>query len=474
MKNVRHVRSMQMLVILLMTMIVLASCGGGLTAPAVSPTTATDGAAAPAVTADFGVVAPTTATEDGVTESAEVAGKTNITYWTHDNAAFVKATNELIRGFQEANPDINIVYQHFPYDVLINKLQTAYASSTEPDMQQMFGTWATEYAKKGLLTEVSIPRAQLEEQFWPAALGAYTVEGKVYGLPQEYNLENGGMLINKKMLASIGAEVPTTWDQIREVGKQLTKWNGEQLEQSGFAFTNNDSITFMYLSLILQQGAKYWDDEGKYVNFNTPEGKAAWVFETGLETTDKLTQERAFGPTVDTFDVFYQQKAAMGFRGPWVIGTAVETYPDVKYGTDFDYVPVPSFVDGTPPLFAAESGWGTVVSSRSKNKEASLKFLEFMSQPDNAREWNNTTATVPSIKALKDDAKLLEVTPALKTSFDALQYGQWIGEVQNRDRFFKVIHDHYTAVVLGQEKPEDSPALMTTEINAMIDEYLGP
>ncbi len=254
MKNVRHVRSMQMLVILLMTMIVLASCGGGSTAPAASPTTATDSAAAPAVTADSGVVAPTTATEDGVTESAEVAGKTNITYWTHDNAAFVKATKELIRGFQEANPDINIVYQRFPYDVLINKLQTAYASGTEPDMQQMFGTWATEYAKKGLLTEVTIPRAQLEEQFWPAALGAYTVEGKVYGLPQEYNLENGGMLINKKMLASIGAEVPTTWDQIREVGKQLTKWNGEQLEQSGFAFTNNDSITFIYLSLILQQG----------------------------------------------------------------------------------------------------------------------------------------------------------------------------------------------------------------------------
>jgi len=137
-------------------------------------------------------------------------------------------------------------------------------------------------------------------------------------------------------------------------------------------------------------------------------------------------------------------------------------------------VPVPSFAAGQPPLFAAESGWGEVVSSRSKHKDAAFKFVQFMGQQDNARDWNIQTFTVPAVKALKDDPAILKIAPALKTSFDALQYGQWVGPVQNRDRFWQVIHDHYTAVALGKENAADSPAKITTEINAMIDEYVGP
>ena len=62
----------------------------------------------------------------------------------------------------------------------------------------------------------------------------------------------------------------------------------------------------------------------------------------------------------------------------------------------------------------------------------------------------------------------------MKPSLDVLQYGQWVGPVQNRDRFWTIITDHYTAVALGKEKASESPAKITAEINAMIDEYVGP
>jgi multiple sugar transport system substrate-binding protein len=281
------------------------------------------------------------------------------------------------------------------------------------------------------------------------------------------------MLVNLKMLKDAGLQLPQTWDDIVTAGKKLTTTKGNTVERSGFAFTNGDSITFLLLSLILQQGVSYWDKDNQHVNFNTPEAKKAWLFETGLETQQKLTQERAY-PNLDTYDVFFQRKAAMGYRGPWVIGVANETYKDMKYGVDYDYISVPSFAPGKPPLFAAESGWGEVVSTRSQHRDTAFKFLEFMAQPDNARDWNRITFTVPALKALKDDPQILRAAPALKTSFAALQYGQWVGPVQNRDRFWQIIHDHYTAVALGKEKAEDSPAKITSEINTMIDEYLGP
>lgn len=487
----RRAGSPPMLVALIVSLLVLVACGGGPATPAAETTAAPAGAAPPTGAAGGAAATPeaaaagtspamseadaaaTATAQAGVVVSKPVEGKENLTWWSHDNPQWVQANKVMIERFQKENPNINIVYQYFPYDVFINKLQTAYASKTEPDIQQMFGTWVTDYAKKGLLAEMPTPKPEMEQSFWPAALGAYTWEGKAYGIPHEYNLENGGILVNLKMFKDAGLQLPKTWDDIVTSGKKLTTMQGDQVQRSGFAFTNNDSITFLFLSLILQQGASYWDKDNQHVNFNTPEAKKAWLFETGLETQDKLTQERAY-PNLDTFDVFFQKKAALGFRGPWVIGVASETYKDMKYGEDYDYIPAPSFVEGKPPLFAAESGWGEVVSARSKHRDAAFKFLQFMSKPDNARDWNTITFSVPALKALKDDPAILQKAPALKTSFEALQYGQWVGAVQNRDRFWQIIHDHYTAVALGKEKAEDSPAKITSEINAMIDEYLGP
>lgn len=463
----------RLLLFMLISVLALAGCGGS--APVTSDQQGTgQGTGAPAGAEADSTAAALQATEQAGVVSQPEEGKENVTWWTHNNQAFVAANKEMIKRFEAANPNIHIVYQFFPYDIFINKLQTAYASSTEPDIQQMFGTWVTDYAKKGLLAEVPTEKAQLDSQFWPAALGAYTWEGKVYGMPHEYNLENGGMLVNVKMFKDAGLSYPKTWDEIVADGKKLAVWNGDTLQRSGFAFTNNDSITFMFLSMILQQGASYWDKDGVHVNFNTPEAQKAWLFETGLETQEKVTQERAYPTTVDTFDVFFQGKAAMGYRGPWVIGVAKDTYPDMKYPSDYEYISVPSFTDGQPPLFAAESGWGEVVSNRSQHKDAAFKFMQFMAQQDNARDWNITTFTVPALKALKDNPDILKTAPALKTSFEALQYGQWVGPVQNRDQFWQIIHDHYTAVALGKEKAADSPAKITSEINAMIDGYVGP
>ena len=460
----------RMLVFALISMLLLAACAGSAPTSSNQQGTGQETSGVPAAADADSTAAALQATEQAGVVSQPEEGKVNVTWWTHNNPAFVAANKEMIKRFEAANPNINIVYQFFPYDIFINKLQTAYASSTEPDIQQMFGTWVTDYAKKGLLAELPTPKADLDSQFWPAALGAYTWEGKVYGIPHEYNLENGGMLVNAKMFKDAGLSYPKSWDEIVAAGKKLTVWNGDTLDRSGFAFTNNDSITFMFLSLILQQGGNYWDKDGVHVNFNTPEAQKAWMFETGLETNEKLTQEKAYPTTMDTSDVFFQGKAAMAYRGPWVLGVAKDTYPDMKYPTDYDYIPVPSFSAGQPPLFAAESGWGEVVSNRSKQKDAAFKFVQFMAQPDNARDWNVATFTVPALKSLKDDPAILKTAPALKTSFEVLQYGQWVGPVQNRDRFWQIIHDNYTAVVLGKAKAADSPAKMTTEINAMIDE----
>jgi len=408
-----------------------------------------------------------------VTARSAVEGKLNVTWWSHNNPAFVAANLDMIDRFQAANPEVNIVYQYFPYPVFISKLQAGYNSGTVADMQQMFGTWVTQYAGFGLLDPVPANLAEgMADRFFEAATGAYGVNGQFYGMPKEYNLENGSMLVNPALLEEAGVtDNPSTWQELMDNAVKATKYDAQgRITQAGFLMAGNDAITFLFLAMILQQGANYWADDGVHVNFQTDAAKKAWQDETDIVTKYHVEDETSI-PDPNRYVVFFQGKGAMCMVGPWAIAVGQEEYPDL----DFGYVNLPTYA-GTEYKFAAESGWGEVVNAKApdENKAAAWKFIDFMSQPDNLRDWNLATYTIPSLKALQNDPKILEAAPLMQASFNVLPYGQWVGPVQDRDRFWQSIHDAFTAVGLGQMDAPTALAQAEQQINQMIDEVAGP
>lgn len=414
-----------------------------------------------------------TAVPQETTARAAVEGKLNVSWWSHDNIAFVDANLAMIDRFQAANPDVNIVYQYFPYSVFISKLQAGYNSGTVSDMQQMFGTWVTQYAGYGLLDPVPANLSEgMADRFFEAATGAYGVNGQFYGMPKEYNLENGSMLVNPALLEAAGVtDTPGTWQELMDNAVKATKYDDQgRITQAGFLMAGNDAITFLFLAMILQQGATYWADDGVHVNFQTDAAKSAWQAETDIVTKYHVEDETSI-PNPSRFEVFFQGKGAMCMVGPWAIAVGQQEFPDL----DFGYVNLPTYA-GTEYKFAAESGWGEVVNAKApaENKEAAWRFIDFMAQPDNLRDWNIATYTIPSLKALQNDPKILEVAPLMQASFNVLPYGQWVGPVQDRDRFWQSIHDAFTAVGLGKMDAPTALAQAEQQINQMIDEVAGP
>jgi len=414
-----------------------------------------------------------TAEPEEVTARSAVEGKLNVTWWSHNNPAFVAANLDMIDRFQAANPDVNIVYQYFPYDIFISKLQAGYNSGTVADMQQMFGTWVTQYAGYGLLDAVPANLSEgMADRFFEAATGAYGLNGQFYGMPKEYNLENGSMLVNPALVEEAGiTDTPATWQELMDNAVKATKYDAQgRITQAGFLMAGNDAITFLFLAMILQQGANYWADDGVHVNFQTDAAKKAWQDETDIVTKYHVEDETSL-PDENRYVVFFQGKGAMCMVGPWAIAVGQHDYPDL----DFNYVNLPTYA-GTDYHFAAESGWGEVVnaSAPAENKEAAWKFIDFMAQPDNLRDWNLATYTIPALKALQNDPAILKAAPLLQASFNVLPFGQWIGPVQDRDRFFRSIHDAFTAVGLGQMDAPTALAQAEQQINQMIDEVAGP
>jgi multiple sugar transport system substrate-binding protein len=398
------------------------------------------------------------------------AATTRITWWSFNDPAWVAANKAIVKAFEKANPSIQVDLQPYPYAILINKLITAYASHTQPDVAQMFGTWVTSYAKAGKLDPVPasvMSTAQINKTFWSPSLGAYQYQGQYYGLPHEYNLENGGLLINTQLWKQAGLKAyPHTWAELTADAKKLTKYDSHgNITRAGIGTLDpGDDSVFMPLSMVLQQGGTYFAKDNVHFDMTSaPMIKAMTAY------TDWYVKDKVASYTLDQNpNSFGQGRIAMAFDGPWSISTIKTSFPKMQ----FAYVPFPSFTS-SPPYFAAESGWGEVVSKDSKNKDADWTFFRFLSTQPIDRLWNMTTASVPSRRDLFNDPQYLAALPGVKTSFNVLKYGRWIGDLQNRDDFFGNMDKCVYSIELHRASISSAMSNCESIENKMVEQYVN-
>ncbi|GAB4570239.1 MAG: hypothetical protein Kow0047_23780 [Anaerolineae bacterium] len=417
------------------------------------------------------------AAEEQPTAAAPEAGAEKITlrFWSHQNPAFIAANEALIAKFMEENPDIEIKYEQFPYDVFIQTLQTSMPAGTEADVIEMFGTWVCSYAKGGRLAEVPediVSLAEAREVFFQAPLDGYVCDGKLYGLPNEFNIEYGGVLVNPVLFEEAGLAYPPKWDTWEELiadAQRLVKTEGGQMTVAGFHFVTGDGLPFLFFSEVLQRGGDYWADDQVHLKFITPQGQEALQFMVDLVQKYGVVDPVLFnGDTNWVGDAFFAGQVGIGFVGPWAAAEGLTQYPDMK----FDYVAMPHH--GDEPLFVADSGWGKVVSINSQHKDAAWKFAKFMTMnKENAEAWNVTTGTVPAIKSIAEERTILQKLTWIGPSLDILPYGRYIGDVKDRDRlWYDIMYNHILAALQGVETVDEALTAMEQEANAMIDEHI--
>ncbi len=386
-----------------------------------------------------------------------------LVWWVHENPSFVEANKKLIEDYKKVKPNVTIDLQVFPYDAFVQKIRVTMNTKTAPDIVQMFGTWVREYAKNGLL-EPAANGAELQAEVYPAAIGGFEYEGQVYGVPHEFNMENGAALRYPKLFEEAGIDKdPATWAELIEDAKKLTKREGGKISVRGLDITSNDSVVFYFLALIQQQGADFWNQDQTQVNFSTPEAEKAMQELVDLVNVHQVTDLTKLGTPEEPYMVFFKGLSAMTTAGPWTIAEGHNTF-NVQ---DFDYMPVPSYSDG-PAVFSAESGWGEVVSKQSANAEAAWEFVQFMMKDENAFAWNLRTSSIPANKKVAEDPKYLESAPIVKAALDVLPHGRWIGPLADRDYFFKVINDTYAQIVYGKVSVKDGLKKTEDDINKML------
>ena len=401
-------------------------------------------------------------------------GKTVLRVWSHQNPSFIQANEAVIAKFMEQNPDIEVTYEQFEYDQFIQALQTSMQAGTEADVIEMFGSWVCSYAAGGRLAEVPVDvmsYTEAQELFFAAPLDGYYCDGKLYGLPNEFNLEVGGALVNPALFEGKDVPYPPVWDTmdtLREQAARLSEFDGDTMVRAGHHFVGGDGLPFLLLEGILEQGGSYFAEDGEHFTFDTPEAIATIQLLMDMAQTDKLVDPVLFnGEANQPYDGFFAGVVASSFIGSWAAGQGLVNYPDFE----FDYVNTPVLF-GTQRKYAADAGWGKVVSANSANQEAAWKLVQFMTaEQDNAVTFNGTTGTIPALKSLVENPQeLLAKAPWVEPTFKLLPDGQYLGNVSDRDKlFYDIIYPALLQALQGSMTAEQAAQTIHAQANEMVD-----
>ena len=367
---------------------------------------------------------------DKKAEDGKKTEKTKLTFWCHENEPWIKSYEAMAEKFEAEHEEYDVEVVSYPFKAYTEKIQTALTSSGKecPDIIAVWGGMAPSYIASDALAPVPEEMAKdIKEDYMEPAIGVYQKEGSLYGVAMEYNLEYGGMIVNKNLFDEAKLSYPTTWEELRKVSQDVSVSNGDVVEMEGFEMMDGDSLFCNYLAMILQQGGQYLNEDGS-INFASPEGVKALEEILSMVDNGETDLENLVNGEYCFNDV-YQGKGYMASVGSWGIGEA-GAY-ELEYGKDFEYVPVPQY--GEKMAFAAETGWGIMVPKNSANVDAAWEFINFFIQPENLVEHNIACNQLPPRKSMLTSETYIKAMPNVRFLLDILPNGQWMGPYNTSD-----------------------------------------
>ena len=333
--------------------------------------------------------------------------------WVHTNNAFIAGYEPLIAAYEAENPNVDIQLENFDYELYLQTLQTAMPAGEEADILQLFGTWTSQYYERLAPVPAEVMTIdQAKQTFYAAPIGGYIVDGVLYGMPQEFNMEYGGVLVNKTKFEAAGLAFPPQWKTMEDVvadGVALAQTDDAgMMSTAGFHFTSADPIAASFLAGIKQRGGDYWNADHTGFTFNTPEARAQLQWMVDAVNAGAVDPIVFNDSTNFVIDAFFQSMVGIGYIGSWAIAEGQTNFPD--FTDEWDYVYMPSF-EGDP-VFVADSGWGLTVSPNSKHQDVAWDFVKFVTaDADNAKQWNIASGTIPAMPAVAESAEIAEAMP---------------------------------------------------------------
>ncbi len=272
-----------------------------------------------------------------------------------------------ISEWQQAHPNIKIIFEHTPYTGYDSKILTRIAGGAAPDIIATEVDYFVTFASKNVLEDLTPYVDQStdfdKKDFFPTIFDRFSHQGKILAIPRDV-APFACIFYNKKLFDEAGLAYPTddwTWDDLLRLSRALTKKDaGGRVTQYGF-------YGWAWQNFIYGNGGALVDDVKNPKRTLVDDPKTI----QGLQYYADLINLYSVMPTpvalanlgmgVDL--MFASGRLAMFLSGIW------ETPGLRNYNFDWDVAMFPKNAQGIRAFGSGGSGYAILKSSKNK-KEA--------------------------------------------------------------------------------------------------------
>lgn len=312
---------------------------------------------------------------------------TTLRFWAMGREGEV--LQRLVPEFERVHPGIHVDVQQLPWSAAHEKLLTAFAGDSTPDLCQLGNTWIAEFAAIHALEPLDRRVAESSRiastDYFSGIWDTNVVDGQLYGVP--WYVDTRLLFYRRDLLLEAGfAAPPKDW---REWQRMLAAVK-ERAGNDRYAILLPTNEFEPLLALALQQDTPLLRDDARYGNFESEGFRRALAFY--LEVFQRGWTPHATGADVaNVWNEFGRGYFAFYISGPWNIGEFKRRLPAEEQGS-WMTAPLPG-PDG--PGASTAGGSSLVLFRASRAKDAAWQLIEYLSTPEIQQRFHALTGDLP-------------------------------------------------------------------------------
>ena len=342
------------------------------------------------------------------------------------NAKIIAIWQEAAQKFESAHPGVKVEFDYLENEAFKAKLPTLLQSKDRPSAFHSWGGGVMyEQVSSGICQDITkaVGEGGFKDTFYPATIQNFTVDGKIYGLPND--VAPIVLWYNKELCQKAGVD-PTKiqqWDDFVDAVKKCQAAGVTPVAAGGKDKWPLHFYTAMLMMRILGKDGMEAVYQGKNGGFASPDVVKAFQLYQAFTALQPFQKGYLANTYAEAAGTFHDGKTAFHLMGTWdlVEGRADSTdkkgLPNEKLGWVF-FPEVKGGKGKANDLFASLDGWLVT-------KEAPKETIDFM------KVWlgkdTQTKLAAPGlfIPAVKGTADAIE-DPFLKQIAQEIDKSQWI------------------------------------------------
>lgn len=439
----------------------LTACGGGKT-----ETTAADAKAEQNQ-------AETTAAEAAKTEGSKGEAVTlRFSWWGGEER--LAATLDVIKQFEELNPNIKIEPEYGSSDGYADKLATQLASGTAPDIIQidpgLMPALVSDETNYFLdLNEAGFNFSNFDENYYKLRINGY-YDGKQLGIPT--GISGGAVLVNQGLADEIGIDFHTqyTWDDIFDWAKKVREYDDSMY----LICSNKDYVSNVLANNYAKQlsGKTFINEETKEINLTPEQWQEVYTF------VKRLYDEEVIAPA--SYSAPYSGDN-MQSDPNWIAGkyvccftymSTMETMAAANAGAEYTAGLFPLLTGSDVDAWNANCPQIIAVNGKTQYQEEAVAFMNYFFNNEKAMDTLGCTRSVPPTAKAREIctangslSKLLAEAADVAGSYSGMVDDKYFSAAEAK----QIFTDEVEAVGFGVATPESA----SEETISLLNNYIS-